>query len=205
MHSHNGPGLDTVAFIEDNYIEERRLDPAPTVNWLRKNYIDQGKLGAKSGKGGLYPPGDTTKPPQASSGHHDNLAAPLLYFLDLGVGANFEASKGFSGGKVMTASADGNNLRTLIDDMTSPDGIDVSISTGRIFWTSMGIPGKPDGSVLSAKLDGSDVHPIIPKGDTNTPKQLVIDHENSKIYFCKLVFACRLRLHTVSITGLFKR
>ncbi|KUJ20702.1 NAD(P)-binding protein [Mollisia scopiformis] len=176
-------GLDTVAFIEDNYIEERHLDSALTVDWLRKNFVDQGKLGAKSGKGGLYPPGGTTKSSATESGHHDNLAAPMLYFLDLGVGANFEPSKAFTGGKIMTASSDGSNMKTLIDGVTSPDGIDVSISAGRIFWTSMGIPSKPDGSVLSAKLDGSDIKTIIPKGAVNTAKQLVIDHDNSTIYF----------------------
>ncbi|KAH8195894.1 hypothetical protein TruAng_009940 [Truncatella angustata] len=49
-------GLDTVAFIEDNYIQERKLDGALTVDWLRENYISQGKLGKKSDKGGLLAP-----------------------------------------------------------------------------------------------------------------------------------------------------
>ncbi|ETS78916.1 hypothetical protein PFICI_08769 [Pestalotiopsis fici W106-1] len=46
-------GLDTVAFIEDNYIKERGLDGKLTVDWLRENYISQGRLGKKSDKGGL--------------------------------------------------------------------------------------------------------------------------------------------------------
>lgn len=173
-----------MAFIEDNYIEERHLQSALTVDWLRKNYIDQGKLGAKSGKGGLYPAGSTTKASEVDSGHHDNLAAPLLYYLDLGVGASFDPSHAFTGGKIMTVSADGRNVKTLIDGVTSPDGIDVSIPAGRIFWTSMGIPGKPDGAVFSAKLDGSDIKAIVPQGDVNTAKQLVLDHVDSKVYFC---------------------
>jgi 3-hydroxyacyl-CoA dehydrogenase len=49
-------GLDTVAFIEDNYIRERKLDSKLTVDWLRENYISQGKLGKKSNEGGLLPP-----------------------------------------------------------------------------------------------------------------------------------------------------
>ncbi|KAK9775037.1 hypothetical protein SCAR479_08311 [Seiridium cardinale] len=49
-------GLDTVAFIEDNYIRERKLDGQLTVDWLRENYISQGKLGKKSAKGGLISP-----------------------------------------------------------------------------------------------------------------------------------------------------
>lgn len=52
----DGVGLDTVAFIEDNYIRERGLDGKLTVDWLRENYISQGKLGKKSEKGGLVTP-----------------------------------------------------------------------------------------------------------------------------------------------------
>lgn len=51
-------GLDTVGLIEDHYIKERRLDGQKTVDWLRENYVSQGKLGKKSDKGGLYPPGE---------------------------------------------------------------------------------------------------------------------------------------------------
>ena len=52
-------GLDTVALIEDHYIKERGLDGQFTVDWLRENYISRGKLGTKSGRGGLYPSEDT--------------------------------------------------------------------------------------------------------------------------------------------------
>ncbi|OAA53636.1 3-hydroxyacyl-CoA dehyrogenase [Niveomyces insectorum RCEF 264] len=48
-------GLDTVALIEDHYIQERQLDGRKTVDWLREHYVSQGKLGNKSDKGGLYP------------------------------------------------------------------------------------------------------------------------------------------------------
>lgn len=43
-------GLDTVYNIEKHYIQERGLDPRPN-EWLKENYIDQGNLGYKSGKG----------------------------------------------------------------------------------------------------------------------------------------------------------
>jgi 3-hydroxyacyl-CoA dehydrogenase len=71
-------GLDTVEFIEEHYIEERGLSGEKTVDFLKKNYISQGKLGAKSGKGGLYPPGHTTKSKGEDKTHHDNLHAPSL-------------------------------------------------------------------------------------------------------------------------------
>ncbi|PSN61010.1 NAD(P)-binding protein [Corynespora cassiicola Philippines] len=49
-------GLDTVAFIENHYIKERGLPSEKTVDFLKKNYIDQGKLGDKCEIGGLLPP-----------------------------------------------------------------------------------------------------------------------------------------------------
>lgn len=48
-------GLDTVALIEDHYIKERQLS-TDTVDFLRREYIAKGKLGAKSPHGGFYPP-----------------------------------------------------------------------------------------------------------------------------------------------------
>jgi 3-hydroxyacyl-CoA dehydrogenase len=71
-------GLDTVAFIEQHYIKERGLNGEETVRFLEKNYISQGKLGAKSGKGGLYLPGHATKAAGEESHSHENLHAPSL-------------------------------------------------------------------------------------------------------------------------------
>lgn len=53
----DGVGLDTVANIEDHYVAERGL-PRHTVDWLRKEYVEQGKLGSKSERGGLFLPTD---------------------------------------------------------------------------------------------------------------------------------------------------
>ncbi|USP79416.1 3-hydroxyacyl-CoA dehydrogenase-like protein [Curvularia clavata] len=52
-------GLDTVAFIEDNYVQERGLDPTAR-DWVLENFVEKGKLGAKSEKGGFYPPRKAT-------------------------------------------------------------------------------------------------------------------------------------------------
>ncbi|KAF2124578.1 YWTD domain-containing protein [Dothidotthia symphoricarpi CBS 119687] len=178
-------GLDTVAFIEDNYVQERHSDPTAR-DWVRKNFVDEGKLGAKSGKGGLYPAGETTKSSKDESGHHDNLAAPRLYFLDLGMGSDaVDLQKAATSGKVMTASADGSNVREIVGGQSMPDGIDVSISSGKLFWTNMGkSPAANNGSVMAANLDGTSVETIIPEGEVHTPKQIKIDHENEKLYFC---------------------
>ena len=53
---HLDVGLDTVAFIENHYVEERKLSREKTVNFLQQNYLDRSKLGKKSDKGGLYSP-----------------------------------------------------------------------------------------------------------------------------------------------------
>lgn len=62
-----------------------------------------------------------------------------------------------------------------------PDGIDVA--DGRMYWTHMGQPNLNDGSVFSAKLDGTDVKTVVEAGAVHTPKQLVVDEETKKLYF----------------------
>jgi 3-hydroxyacyl-CoA dehydrogenase/DNA-binding beta-propeller fold protein YncE len=192
-------GLDTVAFIEDNYVQERKLD-STARDWLQTNFVDKGKLGAKSGKGGLYPPGETTKGSKDESGHHDNLAAPRLYFLDIGIGSNItDMRKAMTSGSVMTASADGSNVRELVSGQSMPDGIDVSIAAGKLFWTNMGkSPSENNGSVMAANLDGSHVQTIIQEGQVHTPKQIKIDHDNKKLYFCDRE---GLRIHRCDFDG----
>lgn len=44
-------GLQTVCNIEDHYIQERGNIPRYPVEYIRKNYVDQGNLGVQSGKG----------------------------------------------------------------------------------------------------------------------------------------------------------
>jgi hypothetical protein len=53
----------------------------------------------------------------------------------------------------------------------------------RMFWTNMGVPGKDDGAVYSANLDGSDIKTLVAPGKTNTPKQLALDTSAQKVYF----------------------
>lgn len=98
---------------------------------------------------------------------------------------------------------------TLVRNQAMPDGIDVC--KGRMFWTNMGNPSANDGTVRSAKLDGSDVQTVVPSGDVHTPKQLHIDQEAKKLYFCDReglrVMRCNLdgsELETLIQTGDWK-
>ncbi|EWZ29897.1 uncharacterized protein FOBCDRAFT_233025 [Fusarium oxysporum Fo47] len=163
-------GLDTVSFIEQHYIAERGLPDTP-VKFLQK-YIDGGRLGAKSDKGGLLPP---SKP--VESDHESS-----LYFLDIGLSSG--NGKGYAtAGRVLVGSSDGKPMKTLISGQRMPDGIDISKSTGKLFWTCMGNPSANDGAVLSCNLDGTDLKEIVPQGSVHTPKQLTVDNTSSKLYF----------------------
>ncbi|ODM22511.1 hypothetical protein SI65_00099 [Aspergillus cristatus] len=168
-------GLDTVAFIEDNYIQERGLEGKQTVHWLRENYIQQGKLGLKSENGGLYP-----------AAKKDNTADETIYLLDVGLGANNpDISAIPTAGRILKFTLSSNSVETLVSGQSLPDGIDISQRTARMFWTNMGrATSTHDGSVHSANLDGSDVQTIIPFGAVHTPKQLVVDDANQHVYFC---------------------
>ncbi|KAH7239977.1 uncharacterized protein BKA55DRAFT_519381 [Fusarium redolens] len=163
-------GLDTVSFIEQHYIAERGLPDTP-VKFLQK-FIDQGKLGAKSDKGGLLPP------KQPFDSDHES----LLYFLDIGLSSG--NPKGYaSAGRVLVGSSDGMPMKTLVSGQHMPDGIDISKSAGKLFWTCMGNPPANDGAVYSCNLDGTDLKEIVPRGSVHTPKQLTVDSTNSKLYF----------------------
>jgi 3-hydroxyacyl-CoA dehydrogenase len=193
-------GLDTVALIEENYIQERHLDPTLTTVWLRKNFIDQGKLGAKSSRGGLYPPGGIIQQTSELNGSNDDTTAPLLYVLDAGVGSNvLNLDDASHSGRVIAMSADGKTERELVTGLNLPDGIAVSIPTGRMFWTNMGSSLSTNtGSVMSADLDGKNTKIVIPEGDVHTPKQLTLDEEAQKIYFCDRE---GLRIHRCNYDG----
>jgi len=64
-----------------------------------------------------------------------------------------------------------------------PDGIEVDVEAGHIYWTNMGNPSKNDGSIERADLDGTNRKTIVPQGATFTPKQLKLDKQGGKIYW----------------------
>lgn len=166
-------GLDTVAFIESHYVQERGISSETTVDYLTENYIKHGKLGTKSSQGGLYAP----VKPQATDGPEK----PSIIVLDLGLSA---ASPTMTSGSVLEISSDGKHIKTLVENQSLPDGVAVDPHTGKIFWTNMGIPGKNDGSLFSFDRQGNVTKELVPKGSINTPKQLALDTVANKIYFC---------------------
>ena len=65
-----------------------------------------------------------------------------------------------------------------------PDGIEVDVEAGHIYWTNMGgNPSKNDGSIERSDLDGKNRKTIVPEGATFTPKQLKLDKKGGKVYW----------------------
>ncbi|KAK3991038.1 hypothetical protein QBC44DRAFT_393640 [Cladorrhinum sp. PSN332] len=183
-------GLDTVVLIEDNYTAERKLYPTLTADWLRENYISQGRLGLKSGeKGGLYPAATPKKKKNQD-----------IYFLDVGLGGNLDKIENVSkSGKILRLDGVTGKVETLVSGLPAPDGIDISHSAGRMYWKNMGAnPSARDGSVMSAKLDGSDVQVLIPWGGVFTPKQAVVVESRQRRYFCDRE---GMSVHSVGLDG----
>jgi DNA-binding beta-propeller fold protein YncE len=60
----------------------------------------------------------------------------------------------------------------------------VDTDAGHIYWTNMGSIGPHDGSIERADLDGKNRVLIVPQGITHTPKQIHLDKDGGKLYWC---------------------
>ncbi|KAH0023022.1 NAD(P)-binding protein, partial [Aureobasidium melanogenum] len=180
-------GLDTVEHIEAHYVKERNL-PETTLKWLHDTYVEPGKLGNKSDKGGLYP--------VPTEGHGTKLLVLNMY--QGSYPGELAPEELLSRGQVLEVSVDNKQAKpvALVGKQKMPDGIDVY--EDRMYWTCMGVPSENDGALFSAKLDGSDVKTIIQPGDVHTPKQIYVDKPNKKLYFCDRE---GLRVHRSNLDG----
>ncbi|HEX4075589.1 MAG TPA: hypothetical protein VHX49_09340 [Candidatus Acidoferrales bacterium] len=117
-----------------------------------------------------------------------NAMTGRLYFLDT------------HGHQVMSANADGSDVKVLAHAGGSPDGIAVDQASGRVYWTNMttfrdDAEGSAEaggwearfgpGSLERANLDGSNVMTVVPSGGALTyrPKQMTIDLRDAKLYW----------------------
>jgi 3-hydroxyacyl-CoA dehydrogenase/DNA-binding beta-propeller fold protein YncE len=111
----------------------------------------------------------TTKSSAAVNGK----ASGRVFFLDI------------SGGRIESVNPDGSDRGVILDGLNRiPDGIDIDVEAGHIYWTNMGNPKANDGSIERANLDGTNRKTIVPEGATFTPKQLRLDKQGAKIYWC---------------------
>ena len=89
-----------------------------------------------------------------------------------------------SGGRVLSMDPDGSNRSLIAADCPHPDGVVVDVAAGHVYWTNMGaVPGRNDGSIERADIDGKNRRFIVPPGGTFTPKQLHLDKANGKLYW----------------------
>jgi hypothetical protein len=89
-----------------------------------------------------------------------------------------------SGDRIHSMNPDGSDRKTIVTNCRLPDGIGVDAEGGYIYWTNMGVPNLDDGSIERADLDGNNRRLIVPQGVTHTPKQLHLDKEGGKLYWC---------------------
>src|ERR1700720_2839731 len=111
----------------------------------------------------------TTKPRPASRAR---AATGRLFVLEINAGC------------IHTMNPDGSNKKTIVTDCRLPDGIAVDVAAGHIYWTNMGVPSLDDGSIERADLDGGNRKVIVPQGVTHTPKQIHLDKDSSRLYWC---------------------
>src|SRR5262245_14590877 len=131
---------------------------------------------------------------EPSEGHlrEDNCEGQIMTTLEA---AKSKASSGvtrsgrlfvleLSGDRIHSMNPDGSDRKTIITDGRLPDGIAVDVEASHIYWTNMGNPPRNDGSIERADLDGGNRKVIIPQGGTYTPKQMHLDKESGKLYWC---------------------
>jgi hypothetical protein len=89
-----------------------------------------------------------------------------------------------SGDRIHSMNPDGSNRKTIVTGCHLPDGIVVDAEAGHIYWTNMGVPNLDDGSIERVDLDGRNRGVIVPQGVTHTPKQIHLDKDGGKLYWC---------------------
>jgi 3-hydroxyacyl-CoA dehydrogenase len=111
--------------------------------------------------------------PHTTASHDNNGARERVFFLDV------------SGGRMASVNPDGSNLQILLEGLDRlPDGLQVDVEAGHIYWTNMGNPKANDGSIERSDLDGGNRRTIVREGATFTPKQLALDKKSGKLYWC---------------------
>lgn len=156
-------GLDVAKDIEDHYLKVRPDITRTDASDLLSRYIDEGKLGVKS-KHGFFDYDDDKKATPTEKGH------TLMY---LNVAKNSISKIGANGGS---------DSIVMPSVGQTPDGIQVDGKNGKMYWTVMGSPKKPDGRIRSANMDGTDQKDLIEPGSTHTPKQIQL--RGDTLYWC---------------------
>src|SRR5712664_1876753 len=89
-----------------------------------------------------------------------------------------------SQGRIFSVNPDGSDKKVLVSECRIPDGVAIDVEAGHLYWTNMGVPNRNDGSIERVDLDGRNRKTIVPEGGTFTPKQLHLEKETGKLYWC---------------------
>ena len=89
-----------------------------------------------------------------------------------------------SQGRIFSVNPDGSDKKVLVSECRIPDGVAIDVEAGHLYWTNMGVPNRNDGSIERVDLDGRNRRTIVPEGGTFTPKQLHLEKESGKLYWC---------------------
>jgi sugar lactone lactonase YvrE len=118
----------------------------------------------------------------------DNMTDPIATKARPTAGRNGTVGRLFvlelSGGRIHAMNPDGSDQKVIVSNCQLPDGIVVDVEAGRIYWTNMGVPNLDDGSIECAELNGRNRRVVVPQGLTFTPKQIHLDKQNGKLYWC---------------------
>lgn len=120
---------------------------------------------------------------------------------------------------IIALSPDGSHEVVLANLTRTPDGIKVDAETQMVYWTNMGtgihlvdtdplagaVPPN-DGTIESAKLDGSGHRVLVPSGMAGTPKEIVLDRASDHLYWCDRegMRVMRARLDGTEVTELVR-
>ena len=113
-----------------------------------------------------------TQASKSRTSSEDKTAGGRLFVLEL------------SGDRIHSMNLDGSDRKTIVTDCHLPDGIVVDAEAGHIYWTNMGVPNLDDGSIERADLEGGNRRVIVPQGITHTPKQIHLEKNSGKLYWC---------------------
>lgn len=94
--------------------------------------------------------------------------------------------------KILRCDENGKVIRVLRDDLDKfPDGVCIDHPNGHIYMTRMGEYDQKtgtsfgfDGSIWRMDMDGSDFIELVGSDRTRTPKQLKLDVDGGKMYWC---------------------
>lgn len=85
---------------------------------------------------------------------------------------------------IVSLSSDVSDRKVIITECRYPDGVAVDAAARHIYWTNMGNPTANDGFIERADVDGQNRQTIVRPGDTFTPKQLQLEKQSAKLYWC---------------------